>query len=103
MNFCKQQITYLNIELCYQSFHVIMLLISTEIRLAIGYIEDSMSDFRVMREQYCCCQRWTRMEKYLALIVAILAIVIIGLIIAVGVVANHTDTPIDKYFMTLKF
>ncbi|GLV46666.1 Lysosomal alpha-mannosidase II [Carabus blaptoides fortunei] len=45
----------------------------------------SMTSLPVMREQYCCCQRWTKMEKYLALIVAFLAIVIIGLIIAVGV------------------
>lgn len=49
----------------------------------------SMSSLPVIREQYCCCSRWTRLEKNLALIVAVLAIVIIALIIAIGIIAKQ--------------
>jgi hypothetical protein len=47
---------------------------------------------RVVREQYCQCSPTTRLEKSLAIVVAILALVTVLLLIAMSVLADRERT-----------
>lgn len=51
--------------------------------------DPSVASMEVQREQYCCFTRWSPCEKRLAVIVAILGAIILGLVITVGVLAGH--------------
>jgi len=51
--------------------------------------------FRVHKEQYCCCKKWSPCERRLAALVAILISVIVILVIVVGILAT-TDQGIES-------
>ncbi|XP_077300788.1 uncharacterized protein LOC143921390 [Arctopsyche grandis] len=47
------------------------------------------SSVPVVREQYCYCARWSRLEKILLSMVSILAFMVIVLVITVGILADR--------------
>jgi hypothetical protein len=47
---------------------------------------------RVVREQYCQCSPTTRLEKRLAIAVAILLVVVVLLVVATSVLAHREGT-----------
>ncbi|KAF5279398.1 hypothetical protein FQA39_LY05508 [Lamprigera yunnana] len=58
---------------------------------------DSVVSLQIQREQYCCCARWSHFERRLALCVGVLAAIIIGLAIAVGLLAGNEG--VDERFL----
>lgn len=62
-------------------------------------MQGSVLSLQVHREQYCCCSKWTLFERRLALSIGVLAGVIIGLVVTVGLLASDGDGIDQPFFL----
>ncbi|XP_044766497.1 uncharacterized protein LOC123322608 [Coccinella septempunctata] len=53
-------------------------------------INSSVQSLTVIREQYCCCSKWSRCERILGLTVGIMAIIIVILIVVIGILSSNS-------------
>lgn len=58
----------------------------------------SVRSLEVYREQYCCCAKRTKCERYLLVAVTILSIIVIVLVIVIAVLAKNGDLDTYKMF-----
>ncbi|XP_055371685.1 uncharacterized protein LOC129605777 [Condylostylus longicornis] len=53
----------------------------------------------VVREQYFCCRKWSKREKILTTVVATLIILVCGLVVAIGIVAEKRAQKNSENFL----